>query len=141
MKKSGCCQLLVMFSGFLFSINCYPLGTNIEDWSGKLKLEGRKKESVTFQVKFTDEGPYILGMTYADTLFEFNQQRFEEETLIFTWTPGNSDATCDLQKQGENDYKGECRIKDSEKIIEMQIILLEKITPAQDHEGEEDNPE
>lgn len=136
MKKSGCCQFLLMFSGFLLSINCYPQGTSIEKWSGTLKLEGRKKESVTFQVKISDEWPYILGMTYADTLFEFNQQRFEEEALIFTWAPGNSDATCHLKKQGENEYKGQCRIKDSENIKVMQIILLEKITPALDNEGE-----
>ena len=64
-------------------------------------------------------------MTYVDTPFKFKKQRFEEETLIFYWTPGANDANCHLKKQREGNYKGECQLKGSDKKIEMQILRPE----------------
>lgn len=136
MKKPTLFQYLIVCCGFFFTINCYSQDAKIEEWSGTLKRGTKPKEIVTYQVKVADEGPYILEMIYAETLFKIKEHRFEEGSLIFTWTPGASDASCRLEKNEEGVYAGECQLQGSSKKIDMQVIPLNTKPSGPDEDAE-----
>ena len=121
MKITRVHQAFAMLLGMLFAVNCYAQESTVEEWSGTLKREGKQKESVTFYVKISDEGPFIMKMIYADTPFEFKLQEFKDDTLTFYWTPGDDDVKCELKREGDDKYVGKCLTEDSDNKIEMRI--------------------
>lgn len=107
--------------GVLFAVNCYAQESKAEEWLGTLMREGKPNESITLNVKITDEGPFISEMIYADTSFEFKQQEFKGDTLTFSWAPGDKDVECSLKMKDDNKYAGKCSAEDSDNTIEMWI--------------------
>lgn len=113
-------QLFATLLGLLFVINCPAQESELEEWTGTLKRGGKQKETITFNVKLSDEGAFITNMIYADTPFKIKQQEFKSDRLSFYWTPGNDDVRCELREQGSK-YVGECLTEDSDNRIEMRI--------------------
>jgi len=135
MKTPGRYYFLLMASCFLFANAGFSQEAVIEEWPGTLKREGKQKESVTFQVRISDNGPFILGMTYADTPFEFKKQEHKKNSTKFDWTPGENDASCRLRKGKSGVFEGECELENSTKKIKMQIMPQGKKALAADPEA------
>jgi len=113
-------QVFATLIGLLIVINSSAQESELKEWSGTLKREGKQKESITFNVKISGEGAFITKMIYADTPFKIKRQKFKGDTLSFYWTPGNDDVRCDLKETG-NKYEGECLTEESDNRIKIRI--------------------
>ena len=121
MEMTRVLQVFAILVGVLFAVNCFAQESRTEEWPGTLKRKGKQKESITLNVKITDEGSFITEMIYAGTSFEFKRQEFKDDTLVFSWTPGDKDVECSLKMKGDDKYVGKCLAEDSDNKIEMWI--------------------
>ena len=103
---------------------------------GTIDLPKERPESIQFKVQNEGEDFIILSMKYRGNIFEIKNFARQHDTLIFTWEPGEVEATCTLRKNEEQGYFGACQFPDSETSIGLTLFPLvsQEITAGSDEE-------
>jgi hypothetical protein len=103
---------IVALSGILFAAvpaagQALPSGT----WGGTIEPPGAQPMPVEYEVS-SDGGEMSITLVWEMGSFDFENIKLDGSSLTFTWFLGMGgdgvDLTCDLQRQDDGGFEGEC---------------------------------